>query len=74
MNMRLIKYWIISNVALILVVITFTPLVIPYGIYKPEFLGLPYSLWMSILISLGLVVLTFIASRLYPESDSEDKK
>ena len=68
------RYWIICFAALILVVITFTPLVIPYGVYKPEFLGLPYSLWVGILISIGLVVLTFIATRIYPESESEDKK
>jgi len=57
-----------------LVVTTFTPLVIPYGIYKPLLLGLPYSLWISILISIGLVVLTFIATRVHPGRKSEGKK
>lgn len=72
--MRSKKYWIISCAALILVIITFTPLVIPYGTYKPMLLGLPYSLWMGILVSIGLVVLTFIATRVHSERESEDKE
>jgi len=73
--MRSNKYWIICCcAALILVIITFTPLVIPYGIYHPFFLGLPYSLWTSILITIGLVILTFIAGRVYPAKESEGKK
>jgi len=37
-------------------------------------LGLPYTLWAGILISIGLVVFTFIATKVYPERESEDKK
>lgn len=72
--MRSKRYWIICSAALILVIITFTPLVIPYGIYKPVLLGLPYSLWAGILISIGLVVLTFVATRVHHEEESENKK
>ena len=50
--------------ALILVVITFTPLVIPKGVYEPKFIGLPYTLWVGILIAVGLVLLTFVATRI----------
>jgi len=69
------KYWITCcSAAIILVIITFTPLVIPYGIYRPTLWGLPYSLWTGILISAGLVMLTFIAGRVHPGRESEGKK
>ena len=72
--MRSKRYFLICGAVLVLVIITFTPLVIPYGIYKPELLGLPYSLWIGILISIVLVVLTFISTRIFLESESEDKE
>ena len=68
------RYCVICCLALILIILTFTPLVIPYSIHKPALLGLPYSLWMGILISIGLVVLTFIATKVHSVSESEDKK
>ena len=68
------RYFLICGAILVLVIITFTPLVIPYGIYKPEVLGIPYSLWIGILISIVLVVLTFISTRIFLESESEDKE
>ena len=72
--MRSKRYFLICGAVLVLVIITFTPLVIPYGIYKPELVGLPYSLWIGILISIVLVVLTFISTRIFLESESEDKE
>ena len=51
--------------ALILVIFTFTPLVTPHGIYEPKLLGLPYTLWVGILITIGLVFLTFVATRIH---------
>ena len=50
--------------ALILVIITFTPLVTPHGVYEPKFIGLPYTLWVGILITVGLVFLTFVSTRI----------
>jgi len=62
-------YEIITILAAItLIVISFTPAVIPKNIYKPLFISLPYSLWMGILVTLILIVLTYISTRVHKES------
>jgi CDP-diglyceride synthetase len=58
------KYWyIIIAVVTVLVVITFTPLVLNPGKIHPKFLSLPYTLWTSMLITIILVLLTYLGSR-----------
>ncbi|MGW8316784.1 MAG: hypothetical protein ACWGNV_14370 [Bacteroidales bacterium] len=52
--------------ALLVVVISFTPLVIPEQTYRPQLFGLPYSLWMGILVTVLLVFLTWVATRIHP--------
>lgn len=60
--------------AVLLTILTFTPLVIPQEIYKPQLLGFPYTLWMTILITILFVVLTFAGSRVHPgRQNNEDK-
>jgi hypothetical protein len=67
------KYWISCVVLVVLLtVITYTPLIIPVGVSKPMVLGVPYTLWTSILITIVLVVLTFIGSRVHPGTDKEE--
>lgn len=69
------RYWIACcGAALILIVITFTPWVIPYGVHKPALWGVPYTLWTGIFITIGLVALSFIATRVHPARKSEAKK
>ena len=58
----------------LLSVITFTPLVIPAYTYLPEIFGLPYTLWMGILLSLGYTVLILIGIRVHPGATQNDKK
>jgi hypothetical protein len=66
-------YWrICIALALLLTIITFTPLVIPVGVYRPTLLGMPYTLWMTILITILYVVLTFIGSRVHPGRKDEE--
>ncbi len=60
-------YWIICRIAaIILVVITFTPLVMPAGAHRPALWGMPYTLWAGIIVSILLVLLTFIGTRVHP--------
>lgn len=54
---------------ILLIILAYTPLMIPGGVYKPMILGLPYSLWTSFLITVALVVLTYIGSKVHPGSD-----
>lgn len=61
------RYWkICIFLAILLTIITFTPLVIPMGVYKPMLLGIPYTLWTSILITILFVVLTYVGSNVHP--------
>ncbi len=56
-------------------IITFTPLVIPANTYLPKVLGLPYTLWMGILLSLGYTVLILIGITVHPgATDKENKR
>ena len=53
-------------------VIGYTPIMIPKGVYKPMILGIPYSLWLSFIITVALVTLTFIGSKVHPGADEEE--
>jgi len=69
------RYWTICVIlVVILVVLGYTPLMIPRDVYKPLLLGIPYSLWTSILVTIALVVLTFIGAKVHPGSDKEEKE
>lgn len=66
-------YWKLCVVAVIfLTAITFTPLVIPAGDYQPELFGMPYTLWVTILITILLVLLTFIGTLVHPGRNSDE--
>jgi len=73
-NRNSIAWLICISVALLLVIITFTPLVTPTGKIKPFLFGMPYTIWTGILISIGLVIITFIGALVHPGSDKKDKK
>lgn len=67
------KYWILCAILVIVImVLGYTPLMIPGGIYKPMIMGIPYSLWTSFLLTAALVVLTYIGSKVHPGSDEEE--
>lgn len=69
------KYWILCAVlVIILMVLGYTPLMIPNGVYKPMILGIPYSLWTSFLVTVALVVLTYIGSKVHPGSDEGEEE
>ena len=52
--------------ALIVALLTFTPLITPKGVWQPSWMGMPYTLWTGILQSLVLVGLTWLGTRLHP--------
>jgi len=56
------------------IVLGYTPLMIPYGIYKPMIFGIPYTLWTSFLITLALVVLTYIGAKVHPGRDEGEEE
>jgi hypothetical protein len=68
------RYWrICCALAIVVSLLTFTPLVIPAGVYRPALFGVPYSLWLSFLITVVLVVLTFIGTRVHPGMAEEEE-
>ncbi|MDZ7608471.1 MAG: hypothetical protein U5K79_23440 [Cyclobacteriaceae bacterium] len=67
------KTWrILSAAAIVLTLLVFTPLVIPQGKFRPELLGMPYSLWTTYLITIALVVLTYLGTKVH-RTDEEVK-
>ena len=57
-----------------LCLLVFTPFVIPKGVYKPELLGIPYSLWTSFLITVTLVVITYLGTKVHRSNEEEEVK
>lgn len=47
---------------LLLISLTFSPLVIPERTMTPWLLGMPRTLWMGILLSLALLLLTLVTA------------
>jgi hypothetical protein len=68
---RKTTWHILIGCAILLTIITFTPLVIPQGVYKPELFGMPYTLWISILVTIGYVILTLIGTQVHPGKDTD---
>jgi len=67
------KYWrILRTLVIILCLLTFSPLIIPVGVFKPELFGIPYSLWTSFLITVLLVLLTYLGTRMHYGIDEEE--
>ena len=54
-------------------VMIFTPLVIPKGVYTPELFGLPYTLWVGIVIYFAFISLiiigVFVHSKIFKEEE-----
>lgn len=67
------RWRICYGTAILLSIITFTPLVTPVGVYEPVVLGMPRTLWVGILVTVGFVVLTAWATRLYPVSEAGEE-
>ena len=64
-NKKLI--WRLTCALVILaIIIAFSPLVIPNGKFQPELFGMPYTLWTGIGISIVLVVLTYVGTKVHP--------
>lgn len=69
------RYWNICIICVaVIAILAYTPLVIPKGVYKPMILGIPYSLWLSFLITVALVVLTYIGAKVHPGNDNEEEQ
>jgi hypothetical protein len=74
-SQRKITYWRICIIVVILLAaLGLSPVVIPSGVFKPSFLGMPYTLWLGILVCVCLVIMTFIGSRVHPGNNNENEE
>jgi len=66
-------YWYLCVAAAVLLsIITFTPLVIPKGVYEPMLWGIPYTLWVSFFVMILFVIITYIGTRVHPGRNDKD--
>ena len=67
------KYWnACAATVIFLTILVFTPAVIPAGVYTPTLFGIPFSLWTSFLITVVLVVITLIGTKVHPGLDDKE--
>ena len=65
-------YNVLIILAILLSVLTFTPLVMPYGVHQPGFLHLPYTLWTGLIVAILFVCLTWFAVRMHPGKGEDE--
>lgn len=63
---------ILDGLAVAIFIASFSPLVIPQGESSPYLLGVPYTMWMGLLVSVLYVILAYIASTLNRENKNAD--
>lgn len=63
---------ILDLIAIGLVIVTFSPLVIPPNESDPSLFAIPFTLWMSFLISVIFVVLAYLVSLINKEKEHAD--
>lgn len=69
------KRWrITAAAAILLTVVTFTPLVTPVEVHEPVIAGMPFTLWSGILVTIGFVLLTYAATQYFPFDDAGEKE
>ena len=68
------QMWRLYVAAVILIItVTFSPLIITPGKINPSLMGMPFTLWISILTTIALVVLTYLGGRVSPNDEEESK-
>ena len=53
---------ICCGTAVLLALVTFTPLVTPKGVAKPELMGMPYTLWAGIIQAILFILVTYLGT------------
>lgn len=70
MNSKRNLYWRIScGAAILLTILAYSPVVIPMGKSTPEFMGMPYTLWMGLLMSFVFLGVTYLGILFHPAKE-----
>lgn len=72
-NKRKMVWRICVTAVIVIIAVTFSPLVIAPGKINPSVFGFPFTLWISILTTIALVVLTYIGGLVSPNDEEEGK-
>lgn len=72
MKKRRTSLRILDFLAILLCILTFSPIVIPANETSPYLLGIPYSMWMGFLVSVLFVVLAYLVSIVNKEEKNAD--
>ncbi|MCK0148039.1 hypothetical protein MWU78_20500 [Arenibacter sp. F26102] len=63
------KLWLLCCIsAAAIIVFGLSPLALPKNTFDPKLFGMPYVLWVNILLSIGLVLLTVLGTFVHPGS------
>ena len=62
---------IINLLALALTIAVFTPFLTPKEVYQPMLFGLPYTLWMGVVVTIIFIILTWQAAVTYKKVEEE---
>lgn len=70
------RIWKIVRIAIFgISILVFTPLVIPKGVYTPELFGMPYTLWVGMVVYVSFLSLILIGvsvhSKIFKEEDND---
>ena len=58
---------------ILIIIITFSPLITGHGKIHPFLFGLPYTLWTGIILAIILVLITLIAGNVLPNEEEDEK-
>lgn len=72
MKKRTTSLRILDGLAILLCIITFSPLVIPKNEANPYLFGIPYTMWMGFLVSVLFIVLAYMVSIINKEENRAD--
>ena len=68
------RIWTIIRIAIIVVsILVFTPLVIPKGVYTPELFGMPFTLWVGMVIYFTFLILILVGIAVHSKIFKEEK-
>lgn len=68
------RIWQLCVAAVILIIIvTFSPLIIAPGKINPFLFGLPYTLWTGMLLAIVLVIITLVAGNALSNEEEGEK-
>jgi len=64
------KIWRLTiAMVVLLLLLTFTPFVIPAGAHRPHLFGIPYTMWMGFAEAVLLLALTYLGTKVHPGRD-----